>query len=44
MNATAPDGGQERDRRRVRSADFLTKYTEKDQDQNLTHIFAIFFF
>ena len=30
--------------RRVRSADFLTKYTEKGQDQNLTHIFAIFFF
>ncbi len=25
----------------MRSADFLTKYTEKGQDQNLTHILAL---
>jgi hypothetical protein len=39
VNAPAP-GGPSRGRCRVRSASFLTKDTEKDRDQNVTHIYG----
>jgi hypothetical protein len=43
MNAPAA-GGHERGRRLRRSASFLTKDTEKDRDQNVTHIFNLYVF
>lgn len=34
------DSGQERDRRWMRSANFLTKDNEKDRDLRMSHIMA----